>query len=571
MELPAGVDDALQFFYDNRSRQFDGGEGLAAYLLEGARPAAEESPDWNLTHVLQGELWNWFTRTLYNMLTVSCFEVPEIAAFAEYMISVCAADNGAEKESEHQKTNGQEKNAQETFAMLLGTFVCMRFDRPCAVFSSKEDYLAKRTPSHPYTLAQCKRIFADEQVNAFLAYYSSLCPRSAETIRVLVSREKDGSFVIHPVGVLDGSNCDYFAQRVHEFFMENPHVEPVVDCAELMMISTAGAETIDRLLETYDFRLDNLNFDCSVSLRLSGVIAALGNSKPLPRLDITGCRKIAEGANGRIFSVNSEQIAKVFKRHVNFDDIQRERVIMRNALVAGIPCPISFGYADVEGNIALVMEMIHSDAMIDLYRRGECDDDMMKRYVELLYTLHHTGDDYHLSMFPKNGFEKDVLRKADLVDPYLGPAYRGLCRKMVESLDEPEVLIHGDIQPSNVLMCGDELILIDFDTFSTGKVIFDLAALYRTMVAFSYAVGEESNVFLKLSLASSEEFWKRFLAAYYKDQPAEYVLLRENQCKVIAYVMMLSFMAKREYPKDALARTVAAIESALDVTMGTVL
>ena len=126
------------------------------------------------------------------------------------------------------------------------------------------------------------------------------------------------------------------------------------------------------------FVLRNLNTDCMVLFRVEGFESLLEEDDKLPEIDLSGCEKISEGANGIIYRVTDEVVAKTFKNEPNYYDIARQRIAMKNALIAGVPAPISFGYAEYDGRIVTLMELIDSRSLFQVIATHSLSNSSMR-------------------------------------------------------------------------------------------------------------------------------------------------------------------------------------------------
>ena len=67
----------------------------------------------------------------------------------------------------------------------------------------------------------------------------------------------------------------------------------------------------------------------------------------------------------------------------------------------------------------------------------------------------------------------------------------------------------------NVMLSGDEAMLIDMDTLGTGNPVFEFAGLYVTYRAFEEEDPQNSMAFLSMPGEKVEEIWNRITEAYF--------------------------------------------------------
>ncbi len=74
--------------------------------------------------------------------------------------------------------------------------------------------------------------------------------------------------------------------------------------------------------------------------------------------------------------------------------------------------------------------------------------------------------------------KKQFLSYLDELGGILPKELRERLRALFAAMPENLHVIHGDIQMKNVMLNGDEPMLIDMDTLSVGDPVFDLMGLY---------------------------------------------------------------------------------------------
>ena len=463
---PENTDRALSYLYENRGRNFKSAKEIEVLLLETAAITNEGTArEGCLFREEEGEgsdlaqagdtpaIWDRFLSIFYWMLSSQCFEVEELAAFIEYVI-----------------------NAAQFFpagcgkiAMLMSTYVFMRFGLPCPVYTSEDEYCRIAAREQSLTAGDMHQLLADPGFWDFVSYYLSLCPSRDLTYDNYVEELDDGSYVCHLAGKLTGVRNRVFRQNAELFYERYGDVPVIFDCSTLAWIDMEGISVLADLRKAgKQFTLRNLNADCMVLFKVEGFDDCMEGADKLPKIDLSGCEKINEGADGIIYRVSDEVVAKTFKNEPDYYDIVKRRIAQKNALIAGVPAPFSFGYAEYNGQIATLMELIHSRSLRQIIAAEEDIDDYILRYARFIRQLHEIRDEDKLTNFDRNLLGEEILEKADRCDPFLKEKYRGRARKIVEAIDEPECLVHGDIHPNNLMASKEEMLFIDFDSFSTG-------------------------------------------------------------------------------------------------------
>ena len=145
-------------------------------------------------------------------------------------------------------------------------------------------------------------------------------------------------------------------------------------------------------------------------------------------------------------------VAKTFEQDPDYYDLVSRRIALKNALICGVPAPLSFGYAVYDGKIVTLMELINSRSLMQIIASGEESGEYILRYAQFVKELHEIRDEQTLCRFARDLLGQEILGKADRCDGFLPAEYRGRARSIIEEADEPECLVHGDIQPNNIMI-----------------------------------------------------------------------------------------------------------------------
>ena len=306
--------------------------------------------------------------------------------------------------------------------------------------------------------------------------------------------------------------------------------------------------------------LRNLNPDILVLFKVEGFEDCLEKGEKLPTIDLSGCPKINEGAEGIIYKVSDEVVAKTFKEEPDYYDIVKRRIAQKNALIAGVPAPFSFGYAEYEGKIVTLMELINAKSLLQIFSAEEDSDEYIVRYAQFVRQLHEIRDEEKLKYFERDLLGREILGKADRCDAVLKEECRGRARKIIEAVDEPECLVHGDIHPNNIMVSGDEMMFIDFDSFSTGKAAYDLGTVYRALLCDVKEEDTGYNAFLKLPVDKCRKIWDVFFREYYKDEKDETVREKVAVERLIGTVLTLARLIRIQAGPELISKWAAESE-----------
>ena len=92
--------------------------------------------------------------------------------------------------------------------------------------------------------------------------------------------------------------------------------------------------------------------------------------------------------------------------------------------------------------------------------------------------------------------------------------------ELLENVSESHTLLHADFHLKNILITGDELMLIDMDTLCTGDPIFEMATIYNSYMEFP-SISPKAAEFLGIDVQTANRLWKRTLEHYLENTGEE--------------------------------------------------
>lgn len=104
-------------------------------------------------------------------------------------------------------------------------------------------------------------------------------------------------------------------------------------------------------------------------------------------------------------------------------------------------------------------------------------------------------------------------------------------------------MVHGDFQMKNVMLVGDEPMLIDMETISTGQPIFDLQALYVTYISFSEDCPDNLSSFLGISDDLGEPIWNSILEKYFDTADKAELSAINDKIRLMSAIRFLYLLA----------------------------
>ena len=313
--------------------------------------------------------------------------------------------------------------------------------------------------------------------------------------------------------------------------------EIVFDFDKVDYISSSGLRFVLKVAKSFkDFKVINLSPAVHEIFEITGFTSLVKTEKALREISVAGKEIIGEGYIGRVYRLDPDTIAKVVYREYGLDDIRREVGLSKKAFVAGIPTAIPFDVVKVkEGGYGAVYELLKSECFNKLFiNHPEDEDKNVALYIKLLKKIMSIKlDDPTL---PRKIDEAkrwvNDLKKFDVFDI---PTLEKL-EKLVNTIPDLDNFVHGDYHIKNIMMEGDEPLLIDMDTIGCGHPIFELSGFYLTYIGYPSTDAGNCKAFLGIDDRVAQRLFYDSMNEVYKDKTEE----ERNQ--IIDKIALLGYM-----------------------------
>ena len=316
--------------------------------------------------------------------------------------------------------------------------------------------------------------------------------------------------------------------------------DPVtLDAAGLQYISSAGLRVILRLKKSLgNLRIVNVSSEVYDILDMTGFTEIMSVEKAYRVVSVEGCEVIGEGANGKVYRIDQDNVVKVYKNADALADIQHEREVARLALILGVPTAISYDVVRVGDSYGSVFELLDARSFARIL--AEEPDRMewcVKVYVDLLKKVHSiTVPEGKLPSIKEDALA-GIRRMVDSLPEGCGDKLL----RMAEAIPESSRMIHGDYHTKNIVLVGDEVLLIDMDTLSVGHPIFELSQMYNSYVGFSEYNPDIVLKFQGYDATIAREFWRRSLRAYLGTNDDRRVAEVEDKIRCVSYADLIDW------------------------------
>lgn len=345
-------------------------------------------------------------------------------------------------------------------------------------------------------------------------------------------------------GRIDSGNAPQIEEEILASLAGKGDVLPVLDAEALEYISSAGLRIILRLKKNYgDVKITNANSDIYEILEMTGFSEIMQVEKAYRRVSVEGCEVVGEGANGKVYRVDRDNVVKVYKNADALEDIKHEREMAKLALILGIPTAISYDVVRVGESYGSMFELLDARSFSGILAKepGRIDE-CVREYVKILKKLHSThAPEGRLPRIKDRilcaaAYTKEVL-PADLGDKLV---------QMIEAIPERDTLIHGDCHTKNIVMAGDEVMLIDMDTLSVGHPVFEFMRMYNSYIGYSEYDSKVLEDFQGYPAETARVFWKKTLCAYFGTDDEDVINSIEEKIRCVSYAYLIDWSRRHK-------------------------
>ena len=334
-------------------------------------------------------------------------------------------------------------------------------------------------------------------------------------------------------GELNSVNSESIGEEIDKIIGDKTFKSLVLDFDRVSYISSAGLRIILKLKQRYDdFSVINASLEVYDVFQMTGFTSMMSIKKALRKIDLTGAEIIGDGFFSTVYRLNKDTIVKVFNRTSDPEQIERELRLAKEAFVLGVPTAISFDVVKVGDKMGVCFEMLDCMSLkTALLTEKTKYNEYLEKYAALLKKINTT--ECFNPMIPD--IKEKSLKKVDAIKPYLDEKYYLKAKALMESIPERKTFVHGDCHFKNIMVQGDDLLLIDMDTLSVGHPIFELAAIYAPYCAFNEDDPGNSEKFFGISDEEGRKLYNETINLYFgKDDP-----VIKDKIKVVAYIHMV--------------------------------
>ena len=354
---------------------------------------------------------------------------------------------------------------------------------------------------------------------------------------------RNEELIISFEGELNSYNAESTEQEAEGIIQKNSFNKLTFDFSELTYISSAGLRVILKFKQKYDScNIIEACLEVYDVFEMTGFTNIMKIKKALKRIDVSNSKVIGEGFFSTVYRIDKDTIIKVFNRVSDQDQIERELRLAKQAFVLGIPTAISFDIVRVDDKLGVRFEMLDCESLRDKFRNEpEQYEVLVDRYTNLLKKIN--GTDVMTTILPD--CKQAWLKKIEDSKEFYDEKTTAKLLELVNTIPERNTFVHGDCHFKNIMVQGDDFLLIDMDTLSKGHPMFELAAIYCTYIAFNENDPGNSERFLGVPDAFAKKLYDDIIARYYGDDKSIY-----DKIRVLSYIHMV-WWTKVNHGKEA--------------------
>lgn len=325
---------------------------------------------------------------------------------------------------------------------------------------------------------------------------------------------KREALIIYFEGEINSFNADNIEKEAREILEKEDFQSLILDFASVRYISSAGLRIVLKFKQQYkEVSIEECSLEVYDILAMTGFTNMLPVKKSLKRLYVSGAKVIGEGFFSTVYRIDKDTIVKVFNRTSDPNQIERELAMSKQAFVLGIPTAISYDIVRVDDKLGVRFEMLDCMSLKNAFLEyPDKYDELVDRYVALLKKINNT-DTNNNPVFPD--MREFFFEKLSYIKHFVDHEHYEKMKALLSQIPTRSTFVHGDCHFKNIMVQGDEFLLIDMDTLSKGHPIFELALIRAPYVAFEADAPGNSEKFLGVSAEFAEKLYNDLVERYF--------------------------------------------------------
>ena len=335
----------------------------------------------------------------------------------------------------------------------------------------------------------------------------------------MVNKVNENTFQIG--GRINSNTADEFEKTLFQVVGDNCR-EITLDAGALEYISSAGLRVLLKLKKKMkaEVNIINVSPENYEVLEVTGFSTLFNVKKKLREISVEGKELIGKGGNGSVYRISEDEIIKVYTSKTTMASIEKERELARNAFLAGVPTAITYDVVKVGDSLGIVFEMVKADVIGRKFMAKDGDFDLYARkYAELLKEIHS------VELFDKGiPSTKHIYREyLDQIGDWYDRSEKEQIGRFIDQIPERDTMVHGDYHTNNIMVQGEELLLIDMAEISYGHPVFDLASSYYAHVLNARRDPNSVMRYLNVDAPTAMKLWDVIMRVYFDTEDPEQI------------------------------------------------
>ena len=323
----------------------------------------------------------------------------------------------------------------------------------------------------------------------------------------------DKTVVLDIVGELNSSNAETVEKECIDIISKGEYNYILLNLHDLIYISSAGLRIVLRLKQKYkNVVVVEASLEVYNILQMTGFTNIIECHKKLAEISTDGLEIIGDGFFSTVYRIDKDTIVKVFNRTSDPNQIERELRLAKTAFILGIPTAISFDIVRVKEKLGVRFEMLDCMSLKNFFiKYPDKYQELLNKYVQLLKKINSTEclDENIPNMHNAYKAKVEGIKNQLTIEQY------EKAKRLVDNIEEKHTLVHGDCHFKNIMVQGDEFLLIDMDTLSVGNPIFELSQLMAPYIAFEQDDPGNSEKFLGVTGKFAKKLFYDIVDLYY--------------------------------------------------------
>lgn len=237
--------------------------------------------------------------------------------------------------------------------------------------------------------------------------------------------------------------------------------------------------------------------------------------EPEPRL-----RKIAEGREAEMFEWEDGKILRLARGENAEAAINWQELTLRQAESCGMRVPKLYGRTEMMGRPGLIMERVPGVDLLTVVGQKPWRVLQVAGVCARMHAQMHEAV-APLEVEPLKGRIRRLVETSDRVPDDV----RGFVLRELADLPEGDRLCHGDLHAANIMMNGDEPVVIDWPAVSRGDPMADVARTWL-MHRFGALPPGTGAVLTVMAAVGRRLLLDSYIRAYARERRLEKTLMR---------------------------------------------